>query len=57
MLFNATPAAIDKELKAASKEKEKIEKGIEKIIRSYVRRHYNKRVISPHVKYKLFKIK
>lgn len=29
---NATPAAIDKELKAARKEKEKIEKGIEKLL-------------------------
>ena len=32
MLFNATPAVIDKELKAARKEKEKIEKGIEKLL-------------------------
>ena len=46
MLFNATPAAIDKELKAASKEKEKIEKGIKKIIRSYVRRHYKKELLA-----------
>ena len=29
---NATPAAIDKELKAARKEKEKLEKGIEKLL-------------------------